>query len=429
MKKTRQRIASVLTACLLAGTLVVPTFAAELDGGKVTTDDTELTVPKAILVVNDGFNKTWCPGITFTFSVAPAEVADGATITDAEGNTISVLPGPAGGLTVTENAVIEAHEVTEADAGATSLNESVSADITLSVDLSQFTSPGVYRYVISDTTTAAALANAGIVRSGDYDGDRNIDVYIIDDGNGPEVHGYVVTDELPGSHSITHVDGSFKVDGYDINTDLDPTPVEDPGEDEIPGTADDHIVFEIKDNADVMDTYTSYNISVNKQITGNMGDTAHAFPFTAELVNGNADSTASDNFYFQAHDAQAASAANLSSDIADGLANDDTMYLYGLNPFMAATIQETNDTPNAYKVTTSDGTLNAVAVAAGDDAETTIDLATEQDNVDLVVTNNLNSPSETGFLMRIAPFAILAGALAAVFTVSKLKFGKKGSEE
>jgi len=434
MKKTRQRIAKTLIACMMAGTLAVPAFAAEVPStGVIETDDTTVSISKAFLVLNDGYTKSYSPDITFTFSAAPANVAAGTTITDENDNTITVQAGVAGGLSSTSSLDLASQEVVETDAGATALSEVVKGTFDFEVDLTQFTQPGVYRYQITDTTPTANLYNAGIVRPDSYDTTRELDVYIERDATSGnlEVKGYVLLDETPG----TIVPGTPKVPGYEIGGDLEKKEwsEQNPG----PGGETSGVGYEVLGD-DTMDSYTTYNMSVEKIVTGNMGDTDHQFPFAVSFENSNDNATVPANYYTQLG---SVIASESSDEASTALKHEDVFHIYGLNPFAVATVTETNDTANAYTVTSSDGSISGVVTNAGADAETdplaistydTVNSATDVSNEadagddnDLTVTNNLGIDTPTGVLLKAAPFVAIIGAFGAALAISKAKFGKK----
>ena len=131
-------------------------------------------------------------------------------------------------------------------------------------------------------------------------------------------------------------------------------------------------------------------------------------------------------------------AGTLSTALADG----DTYYIYGANPFMIYSIIETNDTNSIFELTTSDGThtetLLPVSETAGvEDVSVSnyLELNTENDVsheatgiVAVEFTNSCESVDPTGLTSRIAVFievaaAVLLVAVAAV--VLKVRKGKQ----
>lgn len=443
MKKTRERIAKALVAFMVAGLMAAPVSAAGIgDSGVYTGNDTTLTIPKGIIVNNDGYTQSYCPNITFSFAIAPATVPAGTTITDSQGNSISVTAGVANGVSTTATAEIAAQNVVESDASATSLSEQVSANMTLSVDLTQFTTPGVYRYTITDTTTNATLLAAGIVRPDDYDTTRELDVYI--ERNATDgtlgVAGYALSDDIPGNV----VADTLKSPGYVEDGDIVWT--REPGTDGELGTADDVWSADAAES-DVMDQYTTYNLDLNKVVTGNMGDVDHDFPFSIAIANSVASGLTVDSHVFVGDDTDALALNAGTSAIATVLADGDNYYVYGLNPYAVVTVTETNDTANVYKTTISDGSAAAEAVnpnaqissdgiavsdyATVNSASDVSNDPTASDDLALTFTNNLQSPSVTGFVARIAPFIALIGVVGGLFGISKVKAKKQneGTEE
>lgn len=438
MKKTRQRIATVLTALLTVGIIAVPAFAGSIgSNGVYTGNDTTINIPKGIVVINDGFTKTYTPNVTFKFSATPATVT-GMSVSDGS-SEVDIQAGPVGGLKGsnddgTASVVFASREVVESTDGATSLQEEIDENISFQVDLSKFTSPGVYRYTIEDVTSKEALYQAGIQRSGDYDTTRELDVYIQHnetDGS-LEVQGYVLTDDVPGEDGKI-IDGKYKVPGYTV----EPTPgdvivTQEDGQDGQPGTADD--VFTVTyGGADSGDRYISYNFDITKEVTGNMGDKEHSFPF--EITVETPDRFTVDEHVYGVKGTGTAEESD--GTFTTALKNAEVFHVYGVNPVAAVTVTETNDTTNTYKVSTS-LSADVTPVAAGGQASANFaasDYATQNSatNVaadvtgaeDLTVTNRLNMDSPTGFLMRIAPFAALIALAGVLFGVSKIRTKKR----
>ncbi len=447
MKAVRQRIAKALMGAVMAGTVAATMGMSAMAGtiggnGTYTGSDTTIYIPKGIVVVNDGFTKTYTPNITYSFTATPATVAAGTTVTDANNNGMGVEPGQPDGLS-NGQAVFTKQEVVESDANATSLQEELVANAAFEVDLSKFDHAGVYRYTITDVTEASVLYNAGITRTGDYDATRELDLYIIKDSTSGQlaVAGAVLTDDLPGN--ITKDDGSgYKVPGF-VTENPGPGDVirtVNPGEDGIEGTADDkwNVSF---GGLDTGDRYISYNLVVEKQITGNMSDPNHAFPFSFTVTGNDGHTTPVEIYTGSALDAVT---VDDDGQFSANLKDKAKAYLCGLSPFAVLEVSERNDTINPYKVTTSDGTYSAQSVTPGEFATITgmktsdydtknsaslVNTAPQKNSaLDLTVENNLAQPSTTGILMRVAPFAAAAALIGGLFVAMKVKT-KKGTEE
>ena len=435
-KRRTSKIVSALTAVSMIGALSATSFAAAIGAnGTTATHDTTVTIPKGITVVNDGYTQSWSPNVTFSFNVAPATIpAAGAQVQDASNVSASVVPGPADGISSTATAVFTSQEVSETSAGATALSEELRSNITLEVDLTAFQDPGVYRYTISDVTPTEVLYNAGIVRNGDYDTTRELDVYIVRDPQSGTlgVEGYVLTDDVPGTMTPDTLKSPGFVDGGDIIV----TP--HPGEDGQPGTADDTYTYDTAPTSS-QDIYETYNLDLTKLITGNMADPDHEFHFTINSANSNTSATTGSSVYVGT--AMNALTGSNSASFSCDLHNNESYYVVGLNPFAVLTITETNNTTNTYKVTTSDGELDQELVQPGLTAQTVLPISTyatanSASSVAatpvaadaLTFTNDFSVTSVTGVLMRVAPFVAVAALIAALFASTKIRAKKENDQ-
>jgi len=402
----------------MVGVLAVPTFAATIgDDGIANSSDTTVNIPKSITVMNSGFDKSYSPTITYTFSITPS--SNLGKIKDANNIQANVKAGIAGGITSTAS-VSFTPELVE-DAGATSLAEEVVKNIELTVDLTKFTDPGVYRYTITDTTTEATLEAAGITRGSTFDPTRELDVYIVRNSTSGslEISGYVLLDEIPP----IVVDGTVKSPGYVKDGDIIET--HEVGQDGIDGTDDDVYTYSVGD-VETLDRYVTVNYDVTKIIDGNMADSNHEWAFTAEV--------ATSDKYFAGVDAQNAE-EKTATQFTFALKGGETYYVYAVNPKDQVTFSEENNSSNTCLLTATvnqqiavenyelapDSNYGVVTVppyaGVAENAPT---------NISVVITNLVNAPSTTGFLMRVLPFIALAGLMGgALVVIKKVKFGKE----
>ena len=424
----KKKILSVLLSLCMIGSLSITSLAATADASGITeTTDTTLLIPKGVSIENSGYNKTYSPDITYTYSIAPS--TNVGQVRDTNGLEIVVDAGVADALPDVVQVDFDPQLV---EGTGTSLSEQITGNIQIDVDVSEFENPGIYRYTITDTTTPATLYNAGIVRSADYDTTRELDVYIVRDPNNGTlgVSGYVLLDEIPP----VVVDDTFKTPGYVIGGDTIMTV--EPGTDGTPGTEDDVISFETADPNVAVDRYISYNYVITKEITGNMADLNHQFQFNATVNFG--DFTVNHTVF--AGTSVSDLSANATGSVSANLKNGDSLYIYGVAPQATVTVRETNNSVNPYVVTSSDGSIDGVTVTPGNYADTdalnvsnytTVNSSTSVSAVAtnapaLTITNNLNSPSTTGFLMRVLPFVILLGlCVAGLVVMKKFKLGDK----
>lgn len=206
--------ATMLTmAMLLNGT---PVFAAgtnygpQIDGIKTTMFDKYLVMDKQANVPNVSFTYGVTAGAAKAYDVAGKKVqilagvdADKVIMagvgTDAAANTIKYAPGDA--VAQDANALVKNYD------GATEKYAKKTA--TLDFSACNFTEPGIYRYIITESGTNQAVTN-------DEDATRVVDVYVNDasdaDGKKLTIAGYV----LHSSESdITAGDSFLGSDGTD----------------------------------------------------------------------------------------------------------------------------------------------------------------------------------------------------------------------
>ncbi|MBQ1343337.1 MAG: hypothetical protein IIY40_04170 [Firmicutes bacterium] len=172
MKTTRKLllVLAVFAACALL-------FAATALAADPTVENNTVKFNHSVDLINANGGTYYGPDVTFTYSIAPAEVSD-ITITDSDGNVANVKPGPPDSVsfssteTVTTGSIVYGSTANPADGTQTysSDGEAFTKSATLYFDMSKFTTPGVYRYKLEDTTTVDTLYAAGIVRPTDYDG-------------------------------------------------------------------------------------------------------------------------------------------------------------------------------------------------------------------------------------------------------------------
>lgn len=408
-----KKLSAVMLSAVMAAAMAVPTFvtvsAAELENGKITSSDTSLEIPKGVTVKNATDGNYYGPAVVYSYTIAPVAPVAGAKVKDASNNDFPVEQGVVGGAVLANNGQVsftseKANNVSDAGVEQTK-------NLVINVDLSKFTKPGVYRYEIKDVTTTATLYAAGINRPDNYDTDRFLDVYI---KNG---------------------DTDLMVSGYTLTTDnaVDTSSDKDSG-------------FTQQEEGTVTDTYRTYNIRLEKQVTGDMGDKTHEFPFTAVIEN-------SGLTYFYGKDSNSVVTESNAASLETTLKNADVLYIRGLSPRAKVGYTETNDTGDTYKVTVegraaTEGDWTSLvaeqAVAANGSAAlslgsiTTYETVNNADSVkqegaltnyrDVRYTNNLETVSPTGIVLRFAPFIIIAGIGVVLLVLTRRTRRKEESD-
>ena len=436
LKKT---LATGTAAALMIGCMgAAPVLAGEIgDDGTYTGNDTTISIGKDLVIYNDGFTKSYSPNITYTFSISAAQVANGTTVTDNTGRSIAVKPGVIGAFAETEAAVTFAsQEVTESTADQNFLAEALRGNIEFTVDPSQFTDPGIYRYIITDTTSDSALINAGIIRPAGYEDSKQLDVYIVRSSTPGEleVAGYVLTD----SDTVTSITPATAKDPGFRTSITTPSEIPVPGSPAQPGSDNSDYGNSGIEGDNDFDYYVTYNIDIDKVITGNMADLTYQFPFEAEINNGldGNSLTVSNYVYFGEDESQLA--ANNSGTATAGLANGEHLYIYGINPFATVTVTEANNSGSTYNLTTSDGANDNVAIANGEEGSATpivvsnisrteVNHSISSTANDVTFTNDLQAGPPTGLKLAIGAFAAVGALVAGLFCLNKIKVGKKNT--
>lgn len=375
-------------------------------------DGTELTIRKELNVKNATLTKVYGPGIDYTYSVEPANVAAGTKVSG-----VTVHAGPASGLSVQSTPSFAVTDLLDSSSAGTSNTK----NLVLKTNLSAFgTTPGVYRYKLTDTTTAAALTAAGIVRDANFNPDRYIDLYIerADDGS-MKIGGYVVESENETTGTISKEDFTGTDKKNAVNT-------ED-------GTSNPSMSMSDSQANYTADSFSTYNILLRKNVTGNMGDRTHQFAFAGAITDNGGRKV------FVKKGAVATESDTEVTDIPSGvtLAHEEYYSVAGLSPRAKISWTETNNTQDTYKVTVNGlGSSNLVAEVSKAAGETTVLSAqavtnyessatqeTQSESIsDITFTNDFTTVSPTGFVMRFgAPLMILLAGIAAFLTARRVK--------
>lgn len=430
--KNVKKIGALVLALVMVLAMGTTAFAADdqtgtlANNGVVKNADhssvgTTLNIPKGITVYGS-LDRVYGPTVTYTYSIEPASVTSGAKVTDFNNVEHIVEAGPTGSASLTDsNAAFTSSEVT-----LTSGNAEITDNITVSIDTSKFNKPGIYRYKISDTTTTSTLYAAGITRPDDYITDRYLDVYVKYNTaeTSFEVYGYVLTDanntaiEGTDDQPLSWVTPTSKSSGYIATSET------------TKGT----------------DEYHTVDVKVTKKVTGAMGDKTHEFPFTIAVSN-------SSLHYYSGEVASTPSAVSALTDgaatsVSASLKDNETFYIYGLNPKATVAYTEKNNTPDIYKLTVtgddnskikdaSDANIDAVAVSVLNGTKATAELkvsnydsantttsvkatvTADAANKAVTFTNNLEEISPTGVVLRVAPYALILAAGVILLMLSK----------
>ena len=339
-----------LAAVLLAGTMIMAmgtsAFAEEPDNNTVNVSFTKtLDMSKA-----EGAS---VPNVTFSYGIKAGERVEAAETTP------EILAG-VGTPTI--------GTVEYGPSDGEKKDEEGKVIKTVNVDFSgvTFERPGIYRYVITENTTD----NADITN--DINTTRYLDVYVVNGENdGYEIADFQLLSEAVQPNSGTGVyDGNAKSDGY-------------------------------------TNTYTTYELSLDKVVTGTMGDKGKEFEFTIDF-EGPANST------FTYNEASVKLGEDGKGSVT-GIKLADTT-----NPAVIKGIPSNVEYTITEKINANEGYTTSYTVNGENETKgTTISVQTMgKINNAVVCTNVKNAVTPTGIVMNIAPYVLMvvvAAVLAIVF--------------
>jgi len=408
-----------LTALLLALVMVLAMnatafAAADLPAnGKVTTGDTELTIKKEVgFFAPDGTTINY-PEITYTYDIVPVTGVN-ATIKDAANHQATVKDGVAGAVTMgTDNTAVIGPGSVDAKPAGTIKDDTFAIKV---VEPMVFTSAGIYRYRI--TEAVSDMDKLGYEEATNNKDDRYLDVYIGNkaDGSGLEVKGYVLFYNADANKSFDGTDTTTltqKTEGF-VHEDKDPD-------------------NDYSDDA-YLDKYKAYNVTITKEVTGAMGDKNNPFPFGVAI----SDAPVTSDIVITVDDTSANSADPALVALANGevtmkniatLKHGQSVTIKGIPVGAKVSIKETNDTADTYTVSTEGlDTPVSGSVTGGTDSGVGDVKSDVVATKDVKFTNNLEDVSQTGVVLRFAPYALMLGAGIALFIILKVRKNKAVEE-
>jgi len=436
-----KKIGALVVALVMVLAMSSSAFAAtDVYSGSEQTDalvtGTNIPLTKGIVLFNTDGSEIREPNISFTYTVTPIDetVANqgeplvGTTVTDDGSRnsgtpvTVNVYDGVAGAFT---SSLTLTFADTNAKVAAEQSGTEVEKTGNLVVTLSAFQHAGIYRYKITEVANPGTITNVGLdARTSDYDSTRYLDVYIKnnDTGTGLEMYGAVIfktTETTSGSEGTE-----------DINTSTKKTTGFEPGVD----PSDASYTYE---NDNTFDKYHTFNLEVNKTITGGLADKTHDFPFEITLTGDKTETIIADYSKIGAtyHDGTEPTTVNINTTAAvltPALSNGDSVTITGIPVGTTVLVKETNDTYDQYTPSittqtgftgltlTENGALTALTGTTQLSAAAQITSKTSKSVIGL--TNTLAEVSPTGVVLRIAPYAlILAGGIALLLISRRRK--------
>ena len=363
LNKTLGRVATTfLATAMLASVSAVPAFAAEKD--VIPANSNSITIHKAIDMT--AAEKAGIPDATFKFTIGAGTEATGIKA----GNITAITTTDADTVMKGFQIAVDSESFTDEDQNGIYL-----ADLTLSFNPAAFadTGAGVYRYTFKEEACSVAGMETD---SKTY----TLDVTVGNDGDNYKIvraEIYSATDKADKTDTITN-------------------------------------------------TYNTYDLTLDKQVTGLLGDKTLPFDFTVVFTN--PDQTATS---FQwAYDAETPNYQTVSFN--DGgtatvdvrLAHGEKVFFKGLPEDVTYVITEKEDT-NYIAAATGTGvndnvvdSTNTYKVSDTDKKVVNGDVETTEDTYSDVAVTYINTHKDdetpaTGIAMSIAPYALLVVVAAA----------------
>lgn len=372
-KKQRRKLLSRVMAMVAAITLTAVSVGTTMpvQAANIPPKDNLTTTFNKYLVMDENAN---VPNATFEFTIAPGQAVT------ATNSSPAIYAGI--GTPMVEKAVFHAGDGTTEGkpsdtTGTTTDNFKYATDkVTVNFGSVSFTAPGIYRYTITETTPT----QDGITIEGNDT--RTLDVYVEykeTSNQELEVKYYVLHDDTGNPNTAT------KSNGF-------------------------------------TNTYTTHDLTLEKQVTGNQGDRDKDFVFTVTITNAvvgtkyNVSSVTGSNITIidgtGAYDSNAGTltATDGSVKFTCQLKHNETIVIRGLTAGTNYTIEETEYTDDGYKTSykIDDGIVS--------EASSTGEQNMGDSDQKVTFTNNKEGTVPTGIILEIAPYIVLAAVVLAGLT-------------
>lgn len=422
MKKknmTKKSIGAVVLASALTMSMGMPALAATGTNYGATIEGTKTTTFDKYLVMDTQAN---VPNATFTYAVK----AGNAKAYDVEGKQFQVLAGVDADKIIMEGVGegAEANKIVFKQGDGSDTHDATKDELvkdlaagkkyalkTATLDFSEvnFTEPGVYRYVITESGTNQAITN-------DADLTRVLDVYVND--------------------ASTETEKKLTIAGYVLHSNENDEPDVAAGADF--GSAGKYVATK---SQGFTNSYDTSDLTLRKQVTGNQASRDKYFEFTLnidkaqpntkyDVVIDEADATSKANAATITANAGQTNVTSITTN-GDGKATQKFYLQHGQQVTVQGIAKDTTyavtENTEDYKSTANTAAAPVVEIKADtDSAEVNGTIASKD-----LTTGYLNTRAgviPTGVIMTVAPFAavtLLGGAGVVTMVMKK----KKSSEE
>lgn len=360
LNKTLGRVATTLVAGAMLTALAMPVYADEFTSGSIDKGATELetlTFTKELIrptVVNT-------PNVTFTFTMTG--LRGGEEVTD------TAVPAH---KTITEDAYVDGAPMTATGSvtfgdgndqtGSTTISGATCITDKVNIDISEleFTTPGVYKFSLTEDSS-----------------DANNPAYLLGITNENPYSVYVFVQDVEGSGIIAT--GAELVKGTKATNDISKK-------------ADSITNYYMTTPTGV----TPNSVTVDKTVTGTMGDKSNPFQFTVTIVaEGNRTFSATKDR--EPINVEKSEDAENTYTVTTTLANGQNFVINGLLNGDKYTVNEVEANRDGYTTT-----------VAGDVTKNNTQVTFDAAAADTVhYTNNRDAVSPTGIVMNVAPYVLL----------------------
>lgn len=367
LNKTIGRVATTLVATAMLASLAAPAYAAKPTAGT----QNKMTLNKTITLSNTVYG----PKAEFTYEIE-------GTSGKAAVNGVTIKGGVDADQVKINDTLDTADDKIDFVAGEEAVNGKITKTVSFDFSDVDFPEPGIYRYKITETFVDAA-ENPDIVNgTNQY---RYVDVTVKNE----------MQNEAPTGNLVI---GSYQILGSDVSLVYDSESKQYSYEG---GTA-------AKSNGYEDATYTTYDLTLDKVVKGDMGNKGEEFDFTIEFTNGDAGEKFSYNNepYTFGENGQVSITGIKLTDAANPI------QITGLPSDVSYTVVENIEQSKGYSTSaTVNGSEKDVTSAA--DKQTVATQKKSQTTDAVVVTNTKTSVTPTGIVMDVAPYALLVVIAAA----------------
>lgn len=369
LNKALGRVATTLVAGAMLTALAMPAYAATPTG---TGTQNTMSFDKTLTVVNTNF----APSAQFSYVITGTNdktPVNGVTIKGGVNPSSVMINGTAD--TNDDNVVF--------NAGESVSSGKITKSVTLDFSAVDFPAPGIYRYKVTETFVDSAT-NPDINNGSNPD--RYIDVTVANEMNEGKPTGKLVITGytmLASDAALTYNSDTREYSYEGINSNAKNKGYEDA-------------------------TYTTYDLTLDKVVAGNMGSQNETFYFTINFTDGDEN----EKFSYGNKEYTFDQSGNVSISNIELTDAAEPIRITGLPSDVKYTIVENIEQSKGYETTATVNGTDATVTPA-DSTQTVAEQNKSQSTDAVVVTNTKTAVSPTGIVMNVAPYVLLVVVAAA----------------